>query len=147
VTLPAEALEEPVVFDLYSRLGFWRGDVDQRLSRVGVVACVLAHVRSPTACNERRRFAEVLGNGDPPLMSEIRFRRLLDAREDIELLTSFRRAVTLAEARNGSINVADVAVTLLDWSERRRTLCAFNYYNAGLTAPKLYTNEEETQYE
>jgi CRISPR system Cascade subunit CasB len=134
---PVEALEEPVVFDLYKKLGFGRSDIDRRLPRVAVVAAVLAHIKGDAAPAEngfRRRFAEILGHGERPLMSELRFKRLLSATEDRDLMTSFRRAVALAGGKN--IDVGDVAASLLDWSDRRRMHWAFDYYGAGIAAPK-----------
>jgi len=67
-------------------------------------------------------------------MSELRFKRLLSATEDRDLMTSFRRAVALAGGKN--IDVGDVAASLLDWSDRRRMRWAFDYYGAGIAAPK-----------
>jgi CRISPR system Cascade subunit CasB len=67
-------------------------------------------------------------------MSPLRFKRLLDATSDQELLIGFRRAVALAGAKN--ISVGDIATSLLDWSERRRMRWAFDYYGAGIAAPK-----------
>jgi CRISPR system Cascade subunit CasB len=135
---PVVALEEPNVFDLYKKLGFGRGDVDRRLPRVAAAAAVLAHIRTDAMPGDngfRRRFAEMLGRGgDRPLMSPLRFKRLLTATEDQDLLIAFRRAVALAGGRN--IDVGDVAASLLDWSERRRMGWAFDYYGAGIAAPK-----------
>ena len=134
---PVEALEEPAVFDLYKKLGFGRVDIDRRLSRVAVVAAVLAHIKedaAPAGNGFRRRFAEILGQGERPLMSELRFKRLLSATEDRELMTAFRRAVALGGGKN--IDVGDVAASLLDWSDRRRMRWAFDYYGAGIAAPK-----------
>jgi CRISPR system Cascade subunit CasB len=135
--VPAAALEEPCVFDLYKRLGFGRRDIDQWLTRVAVVAAVLAHIRSDASLSDRgyrRGFAEMLG-GDNAIMRPLRFRRLLEATEDRDLLTVFRRAVALAGAKN--INLGDVAASLLDWSDRRRMRWAFDYYGAGVASPKL----------
>jgi CRISPR system Cascade subunit CasB len=67
-------------------------------------------------------------------MSPLRFKRLLAATEDQDLMIAFRRAVALAGKRN--IDVGDVAVSLLDWSDRRRMRWAFDYYGAGSAAPK-----------
>ena len=105
------------------------------------MAAVLAHIKEDTKPGEggfRRRFAEVLGQGERPLMSGLRFKRLLAATEDQDLIIVFRRAVALAGAKN--IDVGDVAASLLDWSERRRMRWAFDYYGAGIAAPK----EKET---
>ena len=133
---PVDAFEEPVVFDLYKKLGFGRGDVDCRLPRVAVVAAVLAHIRGDATPGEngfRRHFAEMLGSGEHPRMSALRFKRLLAATEDQDVLIAFRRAVVLAGARE--IDVGDVAASLLDWSDRRRMRWAFDYYGAGIAAP------------
>jgi CRISPR type I-E-associated protein CasB/Cse2 len=99
--VPAEALEEPSIFDLYRRLGFARRDIERCLTRVAVVAAVLAHIRSdasPSDTGYRRGFAEMLG-GENAIMSPLRFRRLLEATEDRDLLIVFRRAVALAGAQ------------------------------------------------
>jgi CRISPR system Cascade subunit CasB len=141
---PMQALEEPVVFDLYNRLGFGKDDGDVRhwLPRVATVAAVLAHVKEdakPAESGFRRRFAEMLGKSakpgdDRPLMSGLRFKRLLATTEDQDVMIAFRRAVALAGARN--IDVGDVAASILDWSDRRRMRWAFDYYGAGIAAPK-----------
>jgi len=131
---PIDALEEPSVFDLYKKLGFSRIDFDRRLPRVAVTAAVLAHIRKDDD-SFRRRFAEMLGQGsERRLMSELRFKRLLAATEDQDLMITFRRAVALAGKKD--IDVGDVASSLLDWSERRRMRWAFDYYGAGIAAPK-----------
>ena len=131
---PIDALEDPSVFDLYKKLGFSRIDFDRRLPRVAVTAAVLAHIRKDDD-SFRRRFAEMLGQGsERRLMSELRFKRLLAATEDQDLMITFRRAVALAGKKD--IDVGDVASSLLDWSERRRMRWAFDYYGAGIAAPK-----------
>jgi CRISPR system Cascade subunit CasB len=134
---PVDALEEPSVFDLYRKLGFSRHEFERRLPRVAVVAAVLAHVRAdaaPGGNGFRRRFADLLGRGERPLMSALRFKRLLAATEDPDLMITFRRAVALAGKKE--IDVGDVAESLLDWSDRRRMQWAFDYYGAGSAAPK-----------
>jgi CRISPR system Cascade subunit CasB len=144
---PIDALEEPSVFDLYKKLGFSRVDFERRLPRVAVTAAVLAHIRTDGGDKGfRRRFAEMLGQGgERRLMSELRFKRLLAATEDQDLLVTFRRAVALAGKKD--IDVGDVASSLLDWSERRRMRWAFDYYGASIAAPKqnatASTNDED----
>jgi CRISPR system Cascade subunit CasB len=133
---PIDALEEPSVFDLYKKLGFGRSEVDRRLPRVAAAAAVLAHIRTDAepGSGYRRPFAEMLGQGERPIMSPLRFKRLLAATEDQDLMVTFRRAVKLAGAR--AINVGDVAASILDWSDRRRMRWAFDYYGAGIAAPR-----------
>jgi CRISPR system Cascade subunit CasB len=144
---PIDALEEPTVFDFYKKLGFGRDEVERRLPRVAAAAAVLAYIRSDAepGSGYRRRFAEMLGQGERPPMSPLRFKRLLAANEDQDIMIAFRRAVMLVGARN--INVGDVAASILDWSERRRMRWAFDYYGAGIAAPKdndtASTDDEE----
>jgi CRISPR system Cascade subunit CasB len=136
-TSPMDALEEPSVFDLYRKLGFSRHEFERRLPRVAVVAAVLAHVRADAALGSngfRPRFADLLGRGEHPLMSALRFKRLLAATEDPDLMITFRRAVAIAGKKG--IDVGDLAESLLDWSDRRRMQWAFDYYGAGSAAPK-----------
>jgi CRISPR system Cascade subunit CasB len=151
---PLQAVEEPAVISLYKQLGFSEYRLERRLPRVAVVAAVLAHVRSePEGSGRRQSFAEMLGRGERPLMSALRFKRLLAASNDQDLLNGFRRAVALAGGRN--IDVGDLAGSLLDWSEtgsllewseKRRMRWAFDYYGAGMAAPKpdtASTDDEE----
>lgn len=146
---PMQAIEEPAVFDLYGKLGFTRQEVDFKLSRVAVIAAVLAHVREdarPSESGFRLRVAAILGHSERPPMSDLRFKRLLAARSDQDLLVQFRRAVALVGARN--IDVGDVAVSLLAWDdEKRRMRWAFDYYGAGFAAPKpeitISTDDED----
>jgi CRISPR system Cascade subunit CasB len=125
-----------MVFDLYRRLAFSRAEVDSRLPRVATAAAVLAHIRTDAepSGGHRRRFAELLGHGDRPVMSPLRFKRLLGATEDQDIMIAFRRAIQLAGARN--INVGDVAESILAWSDRRRMRWAFDYYGASIAAPR-----------
>jgi CRISPR system Cascade subunit CasB len=142
---PLQAVEEPAVISLYKQLGFSEYRLERRLPRVAIVAAVLAHVRSePEGSGRRQSFAEMLGRGERPLMSALRFKRLLAATDDQDLLNGFRRAVALAGGRN--IDVGDLAGSLLDWSEKRRMRWAFDYYGAGMAAPKpdtTATDDEE----
>jgi CRISPR system Cascade subunit CasB len=146
-TTPIDALEEPTVFEFYKKLGFGRGEVERRLPRVAAAAAVLAHIRTDAepGSGYQRRFAEMLGHGERPPMSPLRFKRMLVANEDQDIMVAFRRAVMLVGARN--INVGDVAASILDWSERRRMRWAFDYYGAAIAAPKdndtASTDDEE----
>jgi CRISPR system Cascade subunit CasB len=73
--------------------------------------------------------------GDPasrPVLSPLRFRRLIEAEGGEDRLTSCRRAVALT---GGTINVRELAAACLDWSEDRRRRWIFEYYAAGFAAP------------
>jgi CRISPR system Cascade subunit CasB len=68
-------------------------------------------------------------------MSPLRFRRLLAATADQDLLVAFRRAVAIAGGQH--IDVGDVAASILDWSDRRRIRWAFDYYGASFATPPI----------
>jgi CRISPR system Cascade subunit CasB len=99
-----------------------------------MLAGILATIRT----NEpRKKFAAQLGSPpDRPIMSPLRYQRLIQAGSPDEQLTSFRRAILLNE-RSG--NVHDIAQSLLDWTEARRQSWLYDYYQAH--NPKL---ESET---
>ena len=93
--------------------------------RAARIAHVLAHVRD----NDSRPVARALGpqaDGDAP-MSEARFRRLLQAADDEDLIRRMVRAVKMLKQR---ANVADLAEALWFWNDRVRRDWAFRYLNA-----------------
>jgi CRISPR type I-E-associated protein CasB/Cse2 len=70
-------------------------------------------------------------------VSSLRFRRLLAARNEDEILVGFRRLVGLARRK---VNVIDLAESILDWTDdevgdKRRVRWAFDYHGAGIAAP------------
>lgn len=108
-----EALAERAVQELGQRLALRDG---MRLARL---ACLLAEVREHTG----ERLARRLG-GDDPVMSTLRFQRLLRA-DDAELPDALRRAILLAERR---CNVAALGEDLLYWGDSVKMRWCFDYY-------------------
>ena len=111
-----EAAMEPASIALCRKLG---GGADTLL-RAATVAAVLAHVRADVPGQPVARQLN-------PAMSELRFRRLIQARTTDEIIAAFRRAVALADHR---LNVGDLAASLLDWTDARRRRWLYDYYNA-----------------
>lgn len=118
-------------------------DQTRRSERVAELAATLAHVRTHAWSP---RMAAALGakpaKESPRLMSEIRFRRLLQADTAEERMAAFRRAVHIL---GNTTNVADLAESLLDWShrtfgEQRRIRWLFDY--VGETPPP---SDDETE--
>ena len=129
----AEAMAEEVTHDLWRRLP---GDLrkEKNLPRVALIAHVLAHVRA----NVDRHPMAALGRQSPDdedsaKLKPIRFRRLLAAREDKDLMDQMRRLVALAD---GEINVGVLGASLLYWNDATRTRWAFEYFAAGAAAPR-----------
>lgn len=96
------------------------------LKRACLAAAVLAHVRQDV---RPERVARQLGaqRDGTAAMSELRFRRLVQADTADEQLTAFRRLVALAGRK---LNVADLAEALLHWDDARRRRWAYAYYDA-----------------
>jgi CRISPR system Cascade subunit CasB len=138
----AEIMAEEATLDLYHRFGFTREEAARRLPRVAAIVHVLAHVRSDEKPGEdgRRRSAiaavgrQSSSDEDSAKLKPIRFRRLLAARDNDELMREMRRLVALADR---TINVGDLAASLLWWNDTTRTRWAFDYHAAGMAAPPL----------
>lgn len=115
-----------------------------RFCALGIVAALAAHVKT---IETRQPFAAQLGqtNGNNPVMSELRFRRLSQARTQEELFRQLRRAVQLL---GGTVNLPDLAEGVFRWcaeedaharhaaqkrtpTEYIRVRWALDYYMAG----------------
>lgn len=114
---PVEALCEPAVQALAQQLRVGPAKAEQ-LARI---VCLLAEVRE----NDSARLANRLGGGEP-LMSNLRFQRLLRA-EDSERVALLRRAVLMADRR---CNVAALARDVWTWSEAVKMRWCFDYFGA-----------------
>lgn len=130
---------EPAVLRLYRMLG-GEGWNDRRMATAVRLALVLAHVREEIRAAEggfAPSFARALGptvfGGDDALLKPLRLRALLAAREEVDVVRRFRRAVALA---GGRANVRDLARVLILWDrDETRTRFAFDYFGAGAAAP------------
>lgn len=117
---PVEIMLEPEALRLIARLP---RDPD-RVDRVAALIGVLAHVRE----TDQRPVARAVGrdalDDDQSVLSEERFRRLLQARPN-ELMEPMRRLVRLA---GGKVNVEDLSRSILYWGDRVRKRWIFDYY-------------------
>lgn len=123
---PLEAAEEQAAVNLARALGVG----PEKFEDVAVCAAILAHVRDddPSTLVARRIGVDAEKPELRPLLTPLRFRRLVEARDAAERLTQFRRLVVLADQK---LNVADLALAALDWSDRRRRDWIFGYYGGG----------------
>jgi CRISPR system Cascade subunit CasB len=126
-----EAMEDPVTFDLFRQLG-WRDPA--RLIDAALCVSVLAVVRVDDRSAHAARQLGVQSGSDRPVLSTLRFRRLIAAETPQDRLIALRRAVLLA---NATTNVRDLAAACLDWSDERRRRWAFEYYDAASAAPTV----------
>lgn len=132
------AAADPRVVDLYRRLEGDHLDVG-KLRVVVRVALVLAHAREDI---RGEPFARSLGpstiDADDGVLKALRFRSLLAARDEGDVVRRFRRAVALL---GGRVNVRDLADVLLRWDrDDTRTRFAFDYFAAGAAAPSEATS-------
>jgi CRISPR system Cascade subunit CasB len=139
-----EAAIEPATAVLYQRLAFAHPQRD--LPRAALLAAVLAHVREER--NEplaRAIGTPKAGESSAALVSPLRLRRLMAAREPDDLLTLFRRIVAIL---GNTANIRDLARQLIAWTDARfgdisRTQFAFAYHNAAQFAPGAESNDAE----
>lgn len=137
---PAEALGERTALSLVRQ--FEKVRPKPSTNRLLDLARVLVHVREHVPITPMRAAgwktfphdrADVGGLGERPLLSEVRFRRLMRAeRDNDELVAAFIRLVRLLD---GSCNVARLAEDFLYWGDRSREKMAFEYYAAGSPIP------------
>jgi CRISPR system Cascade subunit CasB len=135
-----QAAAEPATVDLFRKLRFERPERD--LARAALIAAVLAHVRRDDNSETVARSIGTPrgGDGTTALLTPLRLKRLIAAREPDDLLIGFRRAVAIL---GDTANVKDLARQLLAWTDpddkkadRARTLFAFDYHGAGQYAPQ-----------
>ena len=119
------------LLDVYTSSGFrdllfklkplWEGKAAWRFTALAIIAGVVSHVseNDPTLS-----FAERMAqkNGGAPVMSELRFRRLLAVRTEEGLFRELRRAVKLADGR---LNIVSLADDVFRWCADNQML-AFN---------------------
>ena len=129
---PVEALTEARAVELARMLGMDAETSPQKLETVGALAAVLAHVRINVGAT---KMAALLGpqKGDErPVMSDLRFRRLLAARTPVDLMRQMRAAVQLLKGRG---NVADIAHAMLHWNDATRVRWTYAYWQAAFASP------------
>lgn len=136
-----EAAAEPATVELLKALKLKPSD--ENIERTAVLAIILAHVRE----NAEEKIARALGpppGGEPSKarLKPLRFRRLMAARTPDELLTAFRRVISILDRK---ANVKDLSRLILGWTDdeagdRLRTRFAFDYYDAGAYAPPAHSN-------
>jgi CRISPR system Cascade subunit CasB len=129
-----DAASEPATLALCRRLG--AGEAG--LERAALLAAVLAHVREDDPRLPVARQIGVPSDGAAP-MSDLRFRRLLQAETPDEQLIGFRRLVALAGRK---LNVADLAAGLWRWNDeatRRHWIYAYH------DAPEFQPGANATQ--
>ena len=121
---PLEVMQEPETLRLIARL-------PRNPERVAVLAGILAYVRETESRTVARAIGRATLDDEKAILSEVRFRRLLQARND-ELLEAMRRIVRLT---SGKVNVYDLSDAVLHWGDRVRKRWIFDYYGVSESTP------------
>ena len=111
-----EILAERTVFDLAQSLDLTRSPM-----QLVPLVQVLATVRENRGGALPRRLG-----GEPPVLSGLRFQRLLRS-EGSELAAQIRRALRMVDR---ACDVGALGADLLDWTDETRARWAFDYFDA-----------------
>lgn len=131
-TTPLEALAIHETLDLFRQLKAAGGWVNA--DRVAIVAVVLAQLKGGSSEPVARALGrKTFGDKDSAVLSEARFRRLLQADDD-ELMDQFRRAIRLLK---NEANPESIALTILNWGDETRKRFIFDYYRVFADAPAV----------
>ena len=114
---PLEILQEPEALRLIER-------IPRNPDRVAILAGVLAYVREQDPQPVGRAIGRDGLDDESAIMSEARFRRLLQVPAN-ELLDPMRRLVHLTK---GKANVEDLSFAILNWGESVKKRWIFRYY-------------------
>ena len=98
-----------------------------RGEQVGPVAGLLAHAKVdlPEASSLGRRMAEPVAEGGRPVVSELRFRRLLRLTEREDL---YPQMIRVLRQLDGRVSIVALARDVYYWNERTRHAWAKDYY-------------------
>ncbi len=124
---PLEAIRETATLRLIQRLP----NYDNK-DRVAALAGILAWVGENSPQPVARAVGRSTLDDATAVMSEGRFRRLLQVVEDGELMDAMRRLVRQA---GRTVNVRDLSDSILYWGDRVRKRWIFDYYGVGRAAP------------
>ena len=133
-TTPLEVIQEPAALRLVARLQSRIRDLDRVATLAGTLAFVDKSDDLPVARAVGRRTLD----DDTALLSEGRFRRLLQTDAE-NLLDPMRRLVRMTK---GKANVRDLAVAILFWGDRVKKDWIFQYYGIASVARSAGTEAQ-----
>lgn len=128
----AKSLPEVALTDAFNRLRQRMGNTDWRnYEGLALVAVALAYVETDTGGRDIESFAKQLaphsrkGGSDKGVLSELRFRRLIQHERHGELMEPMIRVLRMLNKR---ASVVGLATTLYYWNEITRRRLAFAYF-------------------
>lgn len=141
---------EPMAVALVSRMGALTNKTHNDDERIGAILDLARVLSNAKAHDSSKRTMQLAGwqkfpanrkesdaGEDRPILSQLRFRRLLTTQSGEALVAAFTRLVRLLD---GKVNVNELARDFIDWShpirgQQVRRKWAFDYYAAGTSAP------------
>ena len=136
-SVETDALAIRSVHDLNQRLSSNGFDMRWQPDKLALVAMTLAYVKE----SSKSRLAQIMGQGNPKQLSELRFDRLIRMQNPAELTVQLRRALAVV---GHSANVARLAQDLFYWNEKTRADWCFDYYGASAAISETDISTEET---
>lgn len=128
-----EMLAEQRVIALHETLG-------EYAPRDPLVLAALAQLVASVEGNKPQRIARIFGGGEEPVLSNLRFQRLIRIDKRPELAVALRSALPLID---NACNVASLVEDFLFWSERVRIRWCFDYF--GKASPDATVTEAATE--
>lgn len=116
---PAQVMLHPVYCSLYNRFRPMMEDDSGWEERLAAIAGLLAHVEHESGSSLARQMA-----GNPPEVSELRFRRLLQHKRT-ELYVPMIRVL---RKLNKTANIYDLAASVFYWGDAVRKRWALDYF-------------------
>ena len=136
-SVEADALVIRSVHDLNKHLSSSGFDMRWQPDILALVAMTLAHVKETS----KYRLAQIMGQGDPKPLSELRFDRLIRQQDPVKLSAQLRRALAVV---GHNANVARLAQDLFYWNDKTRADWCFDYYEASAAISETDAPTEET---
>ncbi|MHC1625777.1 MAG: type I-E CRISPR-associated protein Cse2/CasB [Methanoculleaceae archaeon] len=97
-----------------------------KLEEMAIIAGILSHVKdNDESAPVAEQMAQIKGAGDSPLVSETRFRRLMQITSPEELYPAMIR---LVRHLGGVVNIPDLVKSLYWWNDKTRKRWALVYY-------------------
>jgi len=128
-----KALGIPAVHRLNAALAAGGFDLRRDPERLALIAVALAQIREPGP-----KVARVIGGGEQPALSPIRFNALIRATTPKALWRPLTRALAVIK---GNANPGALAADIFYWSERTRTQWCFEYYGENTATPSELETE------
>lgn len=119
--LPDEIVFCPAYHRLYAELKWPEKD----RKKLTAIAGLAAHVKENDSAQKLAQQMAAQKNGNNPLVSSLRFRRILAIDNLDELYVSMIRVIRML---NGRVNLLDMAVSVYWWNNKTKKEWAYSYF-------------------